>query len=144
MVAERRARETQGESFPFDAAEGGVPGETEITAPVVAAIAGHAACKVAGVCRLGSNNILRQIGGPLRSASGAKRIGVGVESGKKEAIFDIELALQYGHHLPTVVKAVRQAISDEMREQLGLTAKEINIKVVDVEFTEEPPAPRVQ
>ena len=128
------------EAFPFETENpSGVPGTTEIADDVVAAIAGHTASQVEGVVRLGTGGILRTVAGAVASDAAAKGAGVDVEAGLKEAIFDIELTVQYGHSIPNIVKSVRENVALELRDQVGLVAKEINVKVAAIEFSEEAP-----
>lgn len=122
-------------AFPFETENpSGVPGVTQIEADVLAAIVGHVAGRVDGVARLGAGGIVRAISDTIRSTSGAKGAGVGVDAGKKEAILDLEVTIVYGHVVPTVVQAIREVIATELFNLVGLVAKEINVTVTDIEF----------
>ena len=47
----------------------------------------------------------------------------------------------YGHRIPSVVQEVREVVAQELFDQIGLVAKEINIGVVS--GSSSPPAPRL-
>ena len=133
------------DAFPFDTDNpSGVPGTTEIYDDVVAAIAGHVAEEIDGVARLGTGGLLRAITGAMQTASESKGAGIDVEAGKKEAIFDLEVTVEYGHSIPDIVKNLRESIARELQQQLGLVAKEINVSVVAIEFPDRVPSGRVE
>lgn len=132
------ARQTPRETRPQTTANtGDIPGETVISPDVVAAIAGSAASGVEGVVRIGSGNVLRSMADAVSDQARSRGRGVGVESGRHEAIFDMDLTVLYGYSIPEVVSNVRRAIADELHKQLGLVAKEINITIAAVEFPDE-------
>ena len=123
-------------AFPFETENpSGVPGVTQIEGDVIAAIVGHVANRVEGVERLGTGGIVRAIADTVRSTSATKATGVGVDAGKKEAILDIEVTIAYGHVIPKVVQSIREVIANELFNLVGLVAKEINVTVVDIEFS---------
>ena len=122
----------------------GVPGDTEISEDVIASIVGHAAGQVEGVIRLGTSGVLRSITGVGRSTEASKAAGVEVEAGQREAIFDIELTVEYGRSIPEIVRNVREAVAAEVNEHVGLVAKEVNITVAAVEFPERISSGRVE
>ena len=122
-------------AFPFKTDNpSGVPGTTEIAENVVAAIVGNAAEQVAGVASIGAGNILRTVASVIESTADTKAAGVEAEVGQREAIFDIELVVQYGQSIPEVVKNVREVAALELRDQVGLVAKEVNVSVVEIKF----------
>lgn len=57
-----------------------------------------------------------------------------VEIGKKEAIIDIELSIIYGYYIPDIADEVRRKVAIRLKETTGLIAKEINIRVVSIQF----------
>ena len=115
-----------------------VGGVTNIEPEVIGAIAGVAAEAVKGVASLGSTSLRRtlreRIGGAERRAR-----GVDVEVGRCEVIIDINLRVIYGYSIPTTVIGVRQTVADRLLRLCGLVAKEINVKVVGLEFPERIP-----
>ena len=121
-----------------------LPGSTEISDDVIATIAGYAAEQVEGVVRLGTGGLLRAVANVTRSTEAAKATGVEVEAGQREAIFDIELTIEYGHSIPELVKNVRESVATELKNQVGLAAKEVNITVAALEFPERIPTGRVE
>ena len=124
------------DAFPFTTDNpSGVPGDTKIEATVVAAIVGHVVGSVPGVDRLGNpGGILRAVADTVRSAAAARATGVGVEAGQKEAIIDLDVVMVYGHRIPSVVQEIRETVAQELFDQIGLVAKEINVGVVGIEF----------
>jgi len=116
-----------------------VPGETTIEDDVVASIAGIAAMEVEGVANLGKSSIRRMVAGVLGGAEGRARRGVDVEVGKKEAIVDLQLDVTYGFNIPNIVAEVRKKVASRLLEIAGLIAKEINVRIVSIEFPEKKP-----
>ena len=115
-----------------------VGGVTSIEPDVIGAIAGHAAQTVPGVASLGTASLRRSISERLGSAERWAR-GVEVELGRKEAIIDINLRLVYGYSVPSTVIAVRSVVSHSLLRYAGLAAKEINIRVVGIDFPRRAP-----
>ena len=133
------------EAFPYETENpSGVPGATEISDGVIAAIVGHAAEQVKGVMKLGTRGLLRAVIDTARSTGAAKAAGVEVEAGRREAIFDIDLTIEYGHSIPDIVKDVRESVATELKGQVGLVAKEINVTVAAIEFPQRIPTGRVE
>lgn len=112
----------------------GIPGSTRVEDDVIAAIAGHVARQVPGVVRLGGSGVVRSVTGMVDSGSSSRARGVTVEAGRREAIFDIDLVVQYGYKIPEMVEEIRRSVSSEIKEQVGLTSKEINVNVVAIDF----------
>ena len=111
-------------------------GETIIGDEVVASIAGIAAKEVEGVASLGKSAVRRALAEHLGGAGDKSRVGVAVEVGKKEAIVDLQLGVIYGFNIPTIIVEVRKKVASRLLEITGLVAKEINVRVVSVEFPE--------
>ena len=124
------------DAFPFSTDNpSGVPGATKVEPNVIAAIVGHVVGNVSGVDRLGNTGgILRAVADTVRSPASARATGVGVEAGQKEAIVDLDVVMVYGHRIPSVVQEVREVVAQELFDQIGLVAKEINVGVVGIEF----------
>ena len=111
-------------------------GETIIGDDVVASIAGMAAKEVEGVAGLGKSAVRRALAEYMGGTGEKSRVGVAVEVGKKEAIVDLQLSVIYGFNIPTLVNEVRKKVAMRLLEITGLIAKEINLRVVSVEFHE--------
>ena len=113
-----------------------IGGQTEITDDVIGAIAGVAAREIEGVSSLGTSSIRRTIAERVgRTGKRTRRSrGVKVESGRREAVLDIELRVIYGASIPDTVVNVRENVSQRILELCGLVAKEINISVVGIDF----------
>ena len=130
------------DAFPFSTDNpSGVPGDTKIEPNVVAAIVGHVVNSVSGVDRLGNpGGILRAVADTIRSPAAARATGVGVEAGQKEAIIDLDVVMVYGHRIRSVVQEIRETVAQELFDQIGLVAKEINVGVVGIEFPSNAPS----
>ena len=115
-----------------------VGGETEINDEVVASIAGVAAREIEGVSSLGTSSIRRTIAERVGGSDERSR-GVAVETGRREAILDIDLRVIYGYSIPETVVKVRHNVARRIVELCGLLAKEININVAGIEFPERMP-----
>ncbi len=115
-----------------------VGGMTNIQPEVIGAIAGVATQSVDGVASLGTTSLRRTLSERLGGAERRAR-GVQVEVGTREAILDISLKVAYGHSIPTVVAAVRRAVAANLLTLCGLVAKEINVRVVGMEFPDRMP-----
>ena len=110
-----------------------VGGETSIEDNVIGAIAGVAVKEVDGVSTLGKQSLRRAIAEKVGGAEKRAR-GVGVEAGRREAILDLEMTILYGYSIPEMVIKVRTVVAQRVLELLGLVTKEINIKVVGLDF----------
>ena len=123
-----------------------IPGNTSIEADVVASVAGLAAREVEGVASLGRSLVRRVMTDFLGRPNDKARAGVAVEVGTREAIVDLALGVTYGYSIPQVVAEVRRILASRLTEITGLVAKEINIRVVTIEFPrkEELPHSRVE
>ena len=119
-------------------------GETIIGDEVVASIAGLAAKEVKGVVRLGKSSVRRTLTQHLGGAEEKARLGVAVEVGKREAIVDLQLIVAYGFSIPNIINEVRKQVAMRLMEFIGLIAKEINVRVVDVEIPEKKETPKVE
>ena len=115
-----------------------VGGETDIEDEVIAAIAGVAAREVEGVASLGASSIRATIAERVGGREERAR-GVGVEVGRREAILDIDLRVQYGYSIPETVVEVRHNVAGKLLTLCGLVAKEINVDVVGIEFPDRMP-----
>ncbi len=112
-----------------------IDGRTRIDEKVIGAIAGSAAREIEGVAKLGKSSIRRTIseavGGTEKRAE-----GVQIEAGAKEAIIELDLHVKYGYSIPDIIVAARKKMASRVLEYTGLFAKEINIRVVGLEFSE--------
>ena len=108
-------------------------GATKIATNVIGAIAAAAAEGIDGVASLGSTSMRRVLKERLGNAHRSNR-GIQVEVGIREAIVDIELTVVYGFRIPEIAKTIRQRSGSDLLRYAGLLAREINIKVVAIEF----------
>ena len=113
----------------------GIAGQTIIDDQVVdETVAGTAALEIEGGTSLGSNSVRCLIAERLGGAQQRRARGVGVISGQREAIVDIEIKAAYGFSIPDIVQQIRESVSLRVLDICGLVAKKINITVTAVEF----------
>ena len=112
----------------------GIAGQTIIDDQVVETVAGTAALEIEGGTSLGSNSVRRLIAERLGGAQQRRARVVGVISGQREAIVDIETKAAYGFSIPDIVQEIRESVSLRVLDICGLVAKEFNITVSAVEF----------
>lgn len=113
-----------------------IDGTTVIEDEVVASIAGFAAGKVKGIDSLGKSSIASAVAQHIKSAEDNAHTGVKVEVGKREAIINLELGVMYGYYIPDIVDEVRSNVASSLMEITGLMAKEINIRIVGIKFSD--------
>ena len=116
-----------------------IAGETTIDDSVVASIAGLAAGEIEGVAHLGKSLVRSRIAEVVTGAEGKARQGVSVTVGHKEATVDLQLDVIYGFNIPTIITKVRKMVATRLLEIAGLVAKEINVRIVGIEFPEKAP-----
>jgi uncharacterized alkaline shock family protein YloU len=126
-----------------DGAVAPAAGKTKFATPVVETIAGIAAREVPGVFRLGGGSLSRaaaRVAGTAGTTHGVK-----AEVGSKEIAIDLEMIVEYGYNVHEVAREVRQLVAERLGQMTGLSVKEVNIDVVDIEYhTEEPSGARVE
>lgn len=110
-----------------------VGGETNIENEVIGAIAGQAAKNIPGVARLGTRSFKHSLMERVTGRDSHAR-GVEVESGKKQAVLDLDLHVHYGHSIPHVSDTLREVVAMKVHELTGLISKEINVHVIGIEF----------
>ena len=116
-----------------------IAGETTRDDSVVASIAGLAAGEIEGVAHLGKSLVRSRIAEVVTGAEGKARQGVSVTVGHKEATVDLQLDVIYGFNIPTIITKVRKMVATRLLEIAGLVAKEINVRIVGIEFPEKAP-----
>jgi uncharacterized alkaline shock family protein YloU len=119
-----------------------VGGRTHIYDEVIAAIAGVATREIDGVAAVGAGSLVRNLSERLGGAERRAR-GVEVEAGSKEAILDLSIRVYYGNNILAIVASTRRNVAERLVRLCGLIAKEINIKVVGLDFPARMPG-RVQ
>ena len=108
-------------------------GELVIEDAVLDKIAAIAAGQVEGVHSLGRSRLRGAISTVAGGAS-----GVSSEHGQQEAAFESDLVVEFGHNIPSVVGAVREAVTDSIQTMTDLVTVEVNIHVRDVHQPVEP------
>ena len=108
-------------------------GELVIEDAVLDKIAAIAAGQVEGVHSLGRSGLL----GAISTVAGGAP-GVTSEHGQQEAAFDFDVVVEFGHNIPSVVRAVREAVTDSIETMTNLVTVEVNIHVRDVHHATEP------
>ncbi len=102
-----------------------VTGELLIEDSVLDTIAAMAAADVKGVHSLGRSGIA----GAIDSVRGG---GVSSEHGQREAAFNFDLVVVWGHNIPDVVNAVRSNVAAAIEQMTNLETVEVNIHVRDI------------
>ena len=102
-----------------------VTGDLRIEDSVLDTIASMAAADVAGVHSLGRSGIA----GAIDSVRGG---GVSSEHGQREAAFNFDLVVVWGHNIPDVVSAVRSNVAAAIEQMTNLQTVEVNIHVRDI------------
>lgn len=110
-------------------------GITTIADDVVAKLAGHACREVEGVAAMGKS--FRRLLNRVSPGEEALTQGVNVEVGKKEAAIDVVILVQYGYAIPTLAQEVRENVIARVEAGTGLSVKEVNIEVDDLQFEED-------
>ena len=113
-----------------------IAGQMTIEDQVVGAIVNTAVQEVEGVSGLGAGSVRRILSERLGGGERRSR-GVEVVAGRREAIIDIELNVFYGHSIPDIASRVRQSVFFRISDLCGLATKEINIRVIGIEFSDE-------
>ena len=54
------------------------------------------------------------------------------------------MTVEYGHSIPEIVRAVRESVATQLMMQVGLMAKEVNVKVSAIVFPDKMPTGRVE
>ena len=107
----------------------GIPGSLTINADVVATIARIAAKDVPGIYSVGKT--------PFIALGNDSTRGVGVEVGKKQAAFDLDIVVEYGQDIRKLAQQLREQTSAEVTKMAGRDVVEININVVDIKLPED-------
>src|SRR5215217_6987947 len=124
-------------------------GTTSISNSVVSQIAGIAAQEVEKVQMGGGaaaavGGFLESVtgtvtGGGSSAGGGSPTRGVSVEVGEEEAAVDLTMALEYGVPIPQTTEQVRRNVVNRLENLTGLSVREVNITVTDVQLPEERP-----
>ena len=123
-------------------------GRTTIGDAVVAKIAGIAAQEVEKVQMGGGaaaavggflESVTGTVSGGGSAGGGSPTRGVSVEVGEEEAAVDLTMALEYGVPIPQTTEQVRRNVVNRIENLTGLSVKEVNITVTDVQLPEERP-----
>ncbi|MFO8072201.1 MAG: Asp23/Gls24 family envelope stress response protein [Polyangia bacterium] len=107
----------------------GIPGSLTLNEEVVATIAGLAAKEVGGIHSVGKTPLISFGDDPTR--------GVGTEVGKKQAAFDLDIVVEYGHDIREIAKELREKTASEVARMAGRDVVEINVHVVDIKLPNE-------
>jgi uncharacterized alkaline shock family protein YloU len=123
-------------------------GRTVIGDAVVAKIAGIAAQEVEKVQMGGGaaaavggflESVTGSVTGGSSAGGGSPTRGVSVEVGEEEAAVGLTMALEYGVPIPQTTEQVRRNVVNRIENLTGLSVKEVNITVTDVQLPEERP-----
>ncbi|MGP1434185.1 MAG: Asp23/Gls24 family envelope stress response protein [Catonella sp.] len=98
-------------------------GEIYIADEVVSAIAGLAALEVEGV-----KAVAGRPSENFNSKNAYKKVKVQVAGAM--VYVDMSVDIQYGYSIPKVTKQIQEKVITALQNMIGLTCKEVNIKVV--------------
>lgn len=106
-------------------------GDINISEEVLAMIAAAAALEVEGVSALGSG-----VGGDMSAAAAKKGLTRAVHMSVEEEQVTVEIALlvAYGYAVPTVARAVQDAVISAVENTSGLRVAAVNVSVTGVIF----------
>ena len=104
----------------------GIAGSLTLSEEVVATIAGLAAKDVDGIFSVGKTPFMNFGDNPKR--------GVGVEVGKTQAAFDLDVVVEYGHDIREVARALRVKTAAEVSKMAGREVVEVDVRVVDIKL----------
>ena len=79
----------------------------------------------------------RRLLGRVKPGQEALAQGVNVEVGKIEAAIDLVILVQYGSPIPSLAQEVRESVITAVESQTGLSVKEVNIEVDDMQFEDD-------
>jgi len=108
-----------------------IKGDTVIEDSVVASLAGMAAREVEGVVGMGGSTIRRLFGDRM---GGSQRAGIQVAMDNNEVVADLTLTVRYGYNIPNIVQEVRKKVATSLMDNAGLTVKEVNVHIANIEF----------
>ena len=122
-------------------------GITTVSNAVVSQVAGIAAQEVEKVQMGGGaaaavGGFLESVTGSVTGGSsvgGSPSRGVSVEVGEEEAAIDLTMALEYGVPIPRTTEQVRRNVVNRVENLTGLSVREVNITVTDVQLPDERP-----
>ncbi len=98
-------------------------GEVYIADEVVSAIAGLAALEVEGV-----DEVAGKPSESFKSKNAYKKIKVQLAG---EFVYvDMAVSIKYGYSIPKVTAQIQEKVMQALQNMVGLTCKEVNIKVV--------------
>ena len=83
---------------------------------------------------LGGGATFRRLVGRMTPGREQLAQGVNVEVGKKEAAIDLVVVVQYGYPIPALAQQVRENVIARVESDTGLSVKEVNIEVDDLQF----------
>jgi uncharacterized alkaline shock family protein YloU len=104
----------------------GIAGSLTLSENVVATIAALAAKDVEGIFSVGKT--------PFISLGDNPRRGVGVEIGKTQAAFDLDIVVEYGHDIRELARTLRMKTAAEVGKMAGREVVEINVHIVDIKL----------
>ena len=115
-------------------AEQAVAGTIHIADDVIEAIVGVAVQGITGVTSMGDKSFHRTL---VERVSGKETMGRGiaVEAGQREVIVDIDINVAYACSMPDLATEIRNEVFSQLKKYTGLIAKEINVHIVGIDFS---------
>ena len=100
-------------------------GEVQIADEVVSAIAGLAALEVEG-----GDEIIGKLSDTFSAKNAYKKVKIQVDGA--DVYVDMAIQVKYGYSIPDITKQIQEKIIASLKNMVGLTCKEVNIRVVGV------------
>ena len=113
-----------------------IPGRVSISDRVIIDIVERTVQEIDGVTGMGTSSTRRAIFERLRGNQSQAK-GISVLAGQREVILGLEIQVAYGSSIPAISDDVRQNVASRLWDFCGLIAKEIDIAVTGIEFSDE-------
>ncbi|MEX0762769.1 MAG: Asp23/Gls24 family envelope stress response protein [Dehalococcoidia bacterium] len=99
---------------------------------------GNDEINVSGSHSVSGQELANLIGRAAGAVAGVARVGKDIEiyGGDGQASVAIELTIEHGRFIPEVVRQVREAVSERLEQDAGITAAGIKITVSEIVFPE--------
>lgn len=100
-------------------------GEVYIADEVVRAIAGLATLEVDGVLAISG-----KLSDSFSTKNNYERVKIRVE--ESDVYVDMSIHVKYGYSIPKITKQIQEKVISSLKSMVGLTCKEVNIKITKV------------
>ncbi len=104
----------------------------ELAEGVVETIVAIAVKDVEGVVSLGDTSVASALLATIASKPSWQ--GIEVQVGEEGLLVDVHIDVQFGRVLPTVADAVRAAVADAVRTQVGVPVERVDVYIDGIQF----------